>query len=304
VRFWSYDRQPLPLPEGHRFPLPKYRMLRLAVEAAGIGEVWHAGPVPWAALEAVHDAGYLAALRDGTLDRRAERALGLPWSRELVERARRSVQATVQATEDALADGIGMNLGGGTHHAGRAQARGYCLLNDVPVTIAALRAAGRIGRVLVVDCDVHQGDGTAELLAGDPAAYTLSVHGGANYPFQRATSDLDVDLRTGTGDAEYLTALRDALDTAFDAADPELVFYLAGADPWEGDRLGRLALTKPGLLERDALVLDTAFAAGAAVCVLLAGGYAPDISDTVDINLATARLVADVAGRAPQRRAA
>jgi acetoin utilization deacetylase AcuC-like enzyme len=143
-----------------------------------------------------------------------------------------------------------------------------------------------------VDCDVHQGDGTAEMLAGDPDAYTLSVHGGANYPFKRAASDLDVDLRTGTGDGEYLAALDGALATAFAAARPELVFYLAGADPWEGDRLGRLALTKDGLAARDALVLDAAAAAGAPVCVLLAGGYAPEIGDTVEINLATARLVA------------
>ncbi len=282
----------MPLPPGHRFPQEKYRMLREAVEREALGEVWHAGPVPWAALEAVHDATYLEAMRDGTIDRRAERAMGLPWSRELVERARRSVQATVQAANDALADGIGMNLGGGTHHAGHAQARGYCLFNDVPVTVAALRADGRAGRVLVVDCDVHQGDGTAELFAGDPVTFTLSLHGGANFPFQRATSDLDVDLRTGTGDDEYLVALRDALDVAVPAARPELVFYLAGADPWEGDRLGRLALTKPGLGERDALVLDAAEAAGAPVCVCLAGGYAPDIRDTVEINLATARLVA------------
>ena len=292
MRFWSYDRHPFPLPEGHRFPASKYRLLREAVEAEGLGEVWHAGPVPWAQLEAVHDAGHLARLRDGTLDRRAERAIGLPWSRELVERARRSVQATVQAAGDALEDGLGMNLGGGTHHAGREQARGYCLFNDVPVMIAALRAAGRVGRVLVVDCDVHQGDGTAELLADDPDAFTLSIHGGANYPFKRATSDLDVDLRTGTGDDAYLDALRSALDRAIPAARPDLVVFLAGADPWEGDRLGRLALTKAGLASRDAIVLDAASEAGAPVCVCLAGGYAPDIRDTVEINLATARLVA------------
>jgi acetoin utilization deacetylase AcuC-like enzyme len=292
VRFWSYDRHPLPLPAGHRFPVSKYRLLREAVEREGLGEVWHTGPVPWSLLEAVHDPGYLRSLREGTLDRRAERALGLPWSRELVERARRSVQATVQAAGDALDDGIGMNLGGGTHHAGLDQARGYCLFNDVAVVVAVLRAAGRIGRVLVVDCDVHQGDGTAELLAADRATFTLSVHGGANYPFRRATSDLDVDLRTGTGDEDYLDALAGALATAIPAARPDLVIYLAGADPWEGDRLGRLALTKRGLAERDALVLDAADDAGAPVCVCLAGGYAPEIRDTVEINLATARLVA------------
>ena len=300
MRFWSHDRHTFPLPAGHRFPLSKYRLLREAVEREGLGEVRHAGPAPWSQLEAVHAPDYLRALRAGTLDRRAERALGLPWSRELVERARRSVQATIAAAADALEDGIGMNLGGGTHHAARDQARGYCVFNDVAVMVAALRRSRGLGRVLVVDCDVHQGDGTAELFARDPETLTLSVHGGANYPFRRAVSDLDVDLRSGTGDEEYLDALRGALAQAIPAARPELVAYLAGADPWEGDRLGRLALTKPGLAARDELVLDAASAAGAAICVCLAGGYAPDIRDTVEINLATARLVA---ARAPLSRA-
>jgi acetoin utilization deacetylase AcuC-like enzyme len=292
VRFWSHDRHVFPLPDGHRFPLSKYRLLREAVEGEGLGDVRHAEPVPWPELEAVHAPAYLRAMRAGTLDRRAERALGLPWSPELVERARRSVQATIEAGGDALDEAIGMNLGGGTHHAGRDQARGYCVFNDVAVMVAALRASRRLGRVLVVDCDVHQGDGTAELFAGDPDTFTLSVHGGANYPFRRAISDLDVDLQSGAGDEEYLDALRGALARAVPAARPELVVYLAGADPWHGDRLGRLALTKAGLRARDELVLDAAAEAGAAVCVCLAGGYAPDIRDTVEINLATARLAA------------
>jgi acetoin utilization deacetylase AcuC-like enzyme len=300
VRFWSHDRHVFPLPEGHRFPLSKYRLLREAVEREGLGEVRHAGPAPWSQLEAVHDPAYLRSLRAGTLDRRAQLALGLPWSPELVERARRSVQGTIEAAGDALAHGIGMNLGGGTHHAGRDQARGYCLFNDVAVAVAALRGSRRLGRVLVVDCDVHQGDGTAELFAGDPATFTLSLHGGANYPFRRAISDLDVDLHSGAGDEEYLDALRGALDRAIPPARPALVVYLAGADPWEGDRLGRLALTKAGLAARDGLVLDAAWDAGAAVCVCLAGGYAPDVRDTVEINLATARLVA--ARMRPPRR--
>src|ERR687889_47887 len=167
--------------------------------------------------------------RRGELSRREERALGLPWSPELVERGRRSTFGTVHAARDALARGVGMNLGGGTHHAAFAQGRGYCLFNDVVVAIAALRSSGAAAWVLVVDCDVHQGDGTAELLAGDDTAFTLSLHGGANYPFHRATSDLDVDLRTGTGDDEYLSALSDALDRAVPVAHPDLVFFLAGA---------------------------------------------------------------------------
>src|SRR3954454_1831417 len=292
MRFWSHDRHGCPLPRGHRFPLPKYRLLREAVEREGLGEVCGAEAAPWELLAAGHDRAYFDPVRRGERTRRAERALGVPWAPELVERGRRSTFGTVHAARDALARGIGMNLGGGTHHAAFAQGRGYCLFNDVVVAIAALRADAGLGRVLVVDCDVHQGDGTAELLAGDPRSFTLSLHGGANYPFHRATSDFDVDLRTGTGDDEYLQALADALDRAVPVAHADIVFFLAGADPWESDRLGRLALTKAGLRARDALVLDTAARIGAPVCVALAGGYAPDVADTVEINLATARAVA------------
>jgi acetoin utilization deacetylase AcuC-like enzyme len=185
-----------------------------------------------------------------------------------------------------------MNLGGGTHHAGRAWGRGFCLFNDVAVALESLRADGLVARALVVDCDVHQGDGTADLLGPDPDVFTLSLHGARNYPFQRIPSDLDVDLASGTGDDRYLSALDAALDHAIPRAGADVAFYLAGADPWEGDRLGRLALSKAGLLARDELVLDRLRAAGAAVCVVLAGGYAEDVRDTVDINAATAAAVA------------
>jgi acetoin utilization deacetylase AcuC-like enzyme len=292
MRFWSHDRHGFPLPAGHRFPLPKYRLLREAVEREGLGTIHASEPAPWDTLRAVHDADYLHRVQQGDLTKREERALGLPWSPELVERGRRSTQGTVHAARDAVGTGIGMNLGGGTHHAARAQGRGYCLFNDVAVAIAVLRDDGRLDRALVVDCDVHQGDGTAELLAGDPRSFTLSLHGGANYPFRRATSDLDVDLPTGTGDADYLEALDGALDVALRRCAPDIAFYLAGADPWEGDRLGRLGLTKTGLRARDELVLGRLRAAGAAVCVVLAGGYAHDVRDTVDINAATVAVVA------------
>jgi acetoin utilization deacetylase AcuC-like enzyme len=185
-----------------------------------------------------------------------------------------------------------MNLGGGTHHAGYDFARGYCLFNDVAVALARVRADGGARRALVVDCDVHQGDGTAQALAPDPEAFTLSLHGARNYPFQRVASDLDVDLPTGTGDREYLQVLGEALDYALPLARPDIAFYLAGADPFEGDRLGRLALTKAGLRARDELVVERLRAVGAAVVVVLAGGYARDVDDTVDINAATAAVVA------------
>jgi acetoin utilization deacetylase AcuC-like enzyme len=248
----------------------------------------------------VHEAGLLARIRAGGLSVREERGLGLPWSEALVERGRRSVGGTIAAARHALGHGVAMNLGGGTHHAGRAFARGYCLFNDVAVAIAALRRDGLAERVLVVDCDVHQGDGTADVFAADPGTFTLSLHGARNYPFTRIASDLDVDIASGTGDERYLRALREALGFALERARPDFAFFLAGADPWVGDRLGRLALTKAGLRARDELVLDRLAVAGAAVCVVLAGGYADDIRDTVDINAATAKVVA--AGVPPRPR--
>src|SRR4051794_40758071 len=284
---WSHDRWGIPLPAGHRFPISKYRLLRERVE--GLVTVHEAEPVPWEWLAAVHAEDLLERIRLGTLTLREQRGLGLPWSDVLVERGRRSVGGTLSAARRALERGIGMNLGGGTHHAGRDFARGYCLFNDVVVTLSRLRAEGLARRALVVDCDVHQGDGTAQLLGPDPDAFTLSLHGARNYPFERIPSDLDVDLPSGTGDEAYLEALADALDAVPGA---DVAFYLAGADPWEGDRLGRLSLTKAGLAARDALVLDRLLATDAAVVVVLAGGYAPDVTDTVDINLATAAAVA------------
>jgi acetoin utilization deacetylase AcuC-like enzyme len=295
VDVWTHDRWRFPLPARHRFPLDKYTLLRERVVADGIvrpEEVHEAEPVPWSWLEAVHDARLVARIREGSMSAREQRALGLPWSPELVERGRRSVGGTVAAARRAVERGVGMHLGGGTHHAGRAFARGYCLFNDVAVAFARLHAAGAVERALVVDCDVHQGDGTADLLAGDPACVTVSLHGARNYPFRRIASDIDVDLPSGTGDDEYLRALEDALEAAVSRAGADIAFYLAGADAWEGDRLGRLSLTKAGLLARDELVLGRLRADRIAVCVVLAGGYAEDVQDTVDINAATVAAVA------------
>jgi acetoin utilization deacetylase AcuC-like enzyme len=299
VIVWTHDRWRFPLPEQHRFPINKYSLLRERVEADGV-QVREAEPVPWPWLEAVHDPALVGRIRTGSLSVREQRGLGLPWSPELVERGRRSVGGTVAAARLALESGPGMNLGGGTHHAGRAFARGYCLFNDVAVALARMRDENGVRRALVVDCDVHQGDGTADLLAGDPDCFTLSLHGARNYPFQRIDSDLDIDLASGTGDDGYLEALAGALDHAVPRATAELAFYLAGADPWEGDRLGRLALTKAGLRTRDELVLDRLLDAGAAVCVVLAGGYAEDVRDTVDIHAATVAVVTTRSARSAQ----
>ncbi|MCW3010550.1 MAG: histone deacetylase [Solirubrobacterales bacterium] len=288
MRVWSHADFGFPLPSGHRYPLAKYALLRDHALAAG-HDVDVPGPVSWEALLRVHDPAFVQRMRSGALDRRETRVLGLPWSKELVERARRGTLGTLHAARDALRGrGVGFMLGGGTHHAGRASARGYCLFNDLAVVTTELRREGLAQRVLVVDCDVHQGDGTAELLGPDPDAFTLSVQCERNYPFARIPSDLDVELPAGTGDAAYLAALGDALRSAQDRFGvPDLVLYLAGADPWEGDGLGRLGLSKDGLRARDVLVLDHALALGAPVAVTLAGGYPPEVGDGVEINAAT-----------------
>jgi acetoin utilization deacetylase AcuC-like enzyme len=297
VRAWAHDVFSFPLPPRHRFPAGKYARLRARVEAERtVADISVPPAAAWPDLALVHDPDYVARVRDGGLSPREQRVLGLPWSPELVERARRATQATVEAARDASAGGLGLNLGGGTHHAGRASARGFCLFNDVAVALAVLRRDAGPLRALVVDCDVHQGDGTAELFAGDRDTFTLSIHGAQNYPFRRPPSDLDVDVPTGAGDTEYLAGLDAALSRALAAGPFDHAVYLAGADPWEGDALGRLSVTKGGLRARDERVLDALRAAGAAVTVVLAGGYAPDLEDTVEINLAT---VAAVAARAP-----
>ncbi len=296
MHIWTHHRWRFPLPPHQRVPIEKYELLADRVVADGLvalTEVHEPDPVDWAELAAVHDCGLLSRIREGCMTTREERGLGLPWSPELVERARRAAGGTVAAARHALSHDVAINLGGGTHHAGHDFARGYCLFNDVAVALAALRRDGEAERALVVDCDVHQGDGTAQIFAADPRTFTLSLHGARNYPFSRVPSDLDVDIASGTGDARYLRALDEALDFALERSQPEFAFYLAGADPWQGDRLGRLALSKAGLRTRDALVLDRLAEAGAAVCVVLAGGYAEDIRDTVDINAATAAAVAE-----------
>ena len=287
MRAFAHDVYVYPLPPGHRFPLSKYRLVREAAERLPGVRVRDASPIEWNDLARTHTSAYLERVQHGTLERREQLALGLPWSAQLVERARRATGATLEAARAALADGAAANLGGGTHHAFADAGRGFCVFNDVVTVLRALRAEGAVGRVLVVDLDVHQGDGTHALLAADAAAFTLSVNGFRNYPFRRVAGDLELDLPDGTGDEEYLERLAALLPQALRRARPELCFYLAGADPYAGDRLGRLALSKAGLRARDALVRDTLRAAGVPVCVTLAGGYAEEVRDTVEIDLGT-----------------
>ena len=259
--------------------------MRERVEALGAVEVRPARDVGRDELAAAHTTAYLDRVHAGTLERRELLALGLPWSEQLVVRARRSTGATVQAAEAALEHGTAANLGGGTHHAFADAGRGFCVFNDVVVARRLL--AGRAQRVLVVDLDVHQGDGTHSLLLEDTEAFTFSVNGFGNYPFRRVPGDLELDLPDGTGDDRYLDGLGRLLPQAIARARPQLCFYLAGADPYAGDRLGRLALTPGGLRARDELVRDALRAAGVPVCVTLAGGYADPIEDTVALNVAT-----------------
>lgn len=304
MQVWAHDRWLFPLPDHHRYPLGKGRLLRerlIGLGICGSDELLEAEPARWSALARVHDPALLGRIRRGDLSERERRGLGLPWSQALVERARRVSQGTVMAAGQAFQTRVAMNLGGGAHHAGRDFARGYCVFNDIALAADRLRQNGCARTALVVDCDVHQGDGTAHLLAHDPLTFTVSLHGARNYPTTRIASDLDVDLPRGTADGDYLVALEGALATALAAGPYDIAFYLAGADPWEGDRLGTLALTKDGLRRRDQLVLDTLGAQRIPVCVTLAGGYAPDVADIVDIHAATASEVAarTVAAAAP-----
>jgi acetoin utilization deacetylase AcuC-like enzyme len=308
MKAFAHDVYTYPLPAGHRFPLGKYRLVREGADADDAIDVADARAATDAELGLAHEPAYLARVGRGELSRREELALGLPWSPALVERARRSVGATLQAAEAALADGAAANVGGGTHHAFPDGGRGFCVFNDVVTAARALRRARRVRRVLVVDLDVHQGDGTHAAFLDDPESFTFSVNGFRNYPFRRVPGDLELDLADGTGDGAYLEGLGRLLPQAVARSRPDLCFYLGGADPYERDRLGRLALTRDGLAARDALVRDALARAGVPVCVTLAGGYADPIEGTVEINLTTLRVFASPsspegrAGSAPPPR--
>ena len=285
----------LPLPAGHRFPMAKYARLRerLAAELGGL-RLAQAEPASDAALALAHAPHYIEAVARGTLDARAQREIGFPWSAAMVERARRSVGASVQAARVAQREGVAANLAGGTHHASAAAGSGYCVFNDVAVAARqwqreqqAARRLARAPRVAVIDLDVHQGNGTASIFSGDDSVFTLSMHAEKNFPFRKVASDLDVGLPDGTGDAEYLDALDLALVELDSRFRPDAVFYLAGADPHEGDRLGRLALSYDGLLARDRRVFDWAWQRRLPLALCMAGGYGHDIETTVQAQVNT-----------------
>ncbi len=289
----------LPLPEQHRFPIDKYARLaaRVASAAARLQiELLEPPAIEAADLLRVHCRDYVRRIFDGSVSAAEMRRIGFPWSPALVERSRRSVGGTVAALRAAVdGDGVAVNLAGGTHHAAYDRGAGYCVFNDAVVAARQLRAAGLARRTLLVDLDVHQGDGSAALCADDPDTFTFSIHAARNYPAIKPASDIDVALPDGTADAHYLDQLAHWLPRAIDASRAEAVIYLAGADPYAGDRLGYLALSKPGLIERDRQVFAEARRRGLPVAVCMAGGYAEEVEDIVDIHFATVVEAANAA---------
>lgn len=302
MRIYYTDHFELPLSDGHRFPMDKYRRLRERV----VTSEHHARDtliVPPAAsddqLLLCHSRRYLQAVTSGTLSSAEVRRIGFPWSAKMVERSRRSTGATIAASRAAITDGIAVNLAGGTHHAMRDAGEGYCVFNDAAVAIRSLQSEGLIGRACVIDLDVHQGNGTAQILSEnqvpDPgrSTFTLSIHGRKNFPLRKMPSDLDVALQDGTSDQEYLRALDSALQQVGNAGPFDLAIYLAGADPFVHDRLGRLALTKKGLRDRDQMVIRWCQSQPIPVAIAMAGGYAEDVNDIVDIHASTVHLASD-----------
>ncbi len=284
---------PVPLPPGHRFPMTKYALLTERLRCDG----WTVAPAPLARdadLARAHDPAYLGAVAGCALDARAERRLGFPQSPQLVRRSQASVGGTLAAARWALAHGLGVSLAGGTHHAFGDRGEGFCVYNDLVVAARTLLDEGAVGRVLVVDLDVHQGNGTAAICAGDERVVTYSVHGARNYPFVKEASDLDVPLDDGTDDAAYLEALERTLPPLFAAVAPDLVLYQGGVDVLEGDRFGRLTLTEAGVVARDRTVAELCRAAGAPLVTTLGGGYHAEVARTVSAHAAGLTAIAAV----------
>ncbi|MEW5916938.1 MAG: histone deacetylase [Gemmatimonadota bacterium] len=298
LQAWSSARYVIPLPEAHRFPIAKYALLRDAVLARGLVADAHLHEPARVATEdllLVHTPEYVGKVNDGTLSAEELRRLGFPWSRHLVERAYRAVGGTCEAAEAALALGVTINLAGGTHHAFADRGEGFCVFNDVAVALRRLFAKGSIRRAAIIDLDVHQGNGTHAIFADDAHVFTFSMHARRNFPFHKVAGSLEIALEDGTTDGPYLEQLSDALPGVLRAAEPDLVVYLAGADPHEGDRLGRLRLTRDGLARRDGMVLQACREVGIPVAITVAGGYGRDVSDTVLVHLATVSVARDYA---------
>lgn len=298
MKAYYADQFVLPLPPDHRFPISKYPRLRQRLLTTGV-----IAPenliVPEAATDEqilrCHDLDYLEKVKTGTLSPAEIRRIGFPWSLLMVERSRRSSGATIAAARTALSgDGIAANLAGGTHHACRDHGEGYCVFNDAAIAARAMQVEGLAQRVIIIDCDVHQGNGTADIVRDDPTIFAFSIHGEKNFPFRKIAGDLDIGLPDGTTDTDYLEMVEEGTRRAILSANPDFAIYVSGADPFSGDRLGKLKISKAGLAQRDRLVLDLCLEAGLPVAIAMGGGYAHNVEDIVDIHAQTIQIAAQM----------
>lgn len=297
MKIYYSDHRKVSLPAGHRFPMPKYDLLREQVKSSNLvplGNLIASQPASDEQILRVHSKDYLLRLINGEMTEREMRRIGFPWSEDLVARARLSVGGTISACRSAVINGISINLAGGTHHAHPEHGEGFCVFNDVAIAARAMQAEGVARKILVIDLDVHQGDGTAAIFAMDDSVFTFSIHGEKNFPYRKVPGDLDIGLADACGDDDYLFAVRNGLDQAIDSAHADLAIFIAGADPYEGDRLGRLSVTKAGLANRDRIVFDTCQQLSIPVATVLGGGYANPVEDTVAIHLQTIGIAVDL----------
>lgn len=293
------DRYTLPLPAGHRFPIAKYALLREQLLWQGVAtgaDFYDPGFCSEEDILRVHSVEYWHKVRDQQLSPAEVRRLGLPQSPELTRRSLSSAAGTLESAKRALRDGVGLNLAGGTHHAFRDRGEGFCVLNDVAIAAAYLLHHGLARQVLVVDVDVHQGDGTASIFREEPRVFTFSMHAGANYPLRKEQSDLDVALDLGTGDTEYLRVLRETLPRLLREVRPDFVFYVAGVDVLATDKLGKLAITQTGCQQRDQYVLGLCYQHALPVAVSMGGGYSERLADIVDAHCNTFRTAFELWG--------
>jgi acetoin utilization deacetylase AcuC-like enzyme len=295
-RLFYCDHHEIELPKEHKFPITKYRLLRNTLERDGLYDMEAAPSARLETIASVHDPAYVAGFLNGTLTAQAIRRIGFPWSQSLVRRTLCSVGGTLAAAADALESGYGGVLAGGTHHAFRGEGSGFCVFNDIAVSASWLLRERGLLRVAVVDCDVHQGDGTAQIFEGDARVFTLSLHGRKNFPFRKQHSKLDVEFEDGAGDDEYLAALESAMHKVLDFK-PQALFFQSGVDALACDQLGRLALTQRGLRLRDQLVLSRCHQNSIPVVVTLGGGYGNPIEATVAAHANTYRVALDIFGK-------
>ena len=293
ISLYFCDHFQIPLSKGHKFPISKYVMVRRRLQLVNGFDLHPASPASPEQLTLAHDANYVNSILDGSVDPRTMRRIGFPWSPELVNRSLASVGGTMAAARAALVYGVGGNLAGGTHHAFRAEGSGFCVFNDLAVVIHTLRSEGVVRRAVVLDLDVHQGDGTASIFAGDPDVLTVSIHGQNNFPFRKQVSRIDIGLPDGTGDEQYLDALEQVLPAVWDYS-PELILYQSGVDALAEDRLGRLAMTHAGLLRRDRMVFEGAQRRRIPVAITLGGGYGEPVEATVEAHVNTFQLAASL----------